>query len=145
MPAASIAASAIIPQVKYMFQHQADIYLNKANPIQNTWYTVLPATDDVRIIGIGAAVQTAGEDIEGRITIDGIVIVASLAFVAATSYAFNRLYEFAGGFNWRPSSIIEYRSFLQEGQNIKFEIRKTSNAGNGNLQCKVQYDMLLPT
>jgi hypothetical protein len=146
MPAASMAASAIIPQVKYMFQHQPDAVLNQANPVQNTWYTVLPATDDVRIITIIGVVQTADETIEGRLTIDGVVIqILPINFTFGTVYEAYNSSPYNAFFTWNAPPVSGYRSFLIEGQNVKFEIRKTTAAGAGALFSRIKWAQLLPT
>lgn len=141
------ASAAYVPQVKYMIQHQADAYLNQAAPVQNTWYEVLAATEDVRIISIGGVILVAGETVEGEVTVDGQTIAINAAAFGAGNgrEACNRYpsqtYLFWGDEGDNPAS----RSFLLEGQSVRVRIRKTTAAGAGNLQCRVKWARLLQT
>jgi hypothetical protein len=84
---------------------------------------------------------TANETIEGRITIDGVVIAitgALLTFGQAYGVVFN---------NWTDSNVMvwatniqQYRAgVLLEGKSVKVEMRKTSNAGANTLTGRVVY------
>jgi hypothetical protein len=146
MPQASPNGLPIIPQVKYAWQHQPDNDIVQVNPVQNTWYNILPATDDVRIISIGARIITTGEDIEGRIIIDGVTIdVPALAFPANAGHGVYNGYFDYPFYLWSTTVYQAYRSFLLEGQNVQVDIRKTTNAGNGDLWGRVKWAKLLPT
>lgn len=134
--------------VKYAWQHQADMFLNQAAPVQNTWYTVLAATEDVRILSMTGLVLVANETLEGRITNDGIVIqVAPAAFVLAVAQEAGNASPHDAFFSW-SGGIGDWgarRAFFLEGQSVAIEIRKTTAAGAGNLQSRVKWQRLLPT
>jgi len=122
-------------------EQQPDAALTQANPVQNTWYTVLDTTPNARIIGMACAVLTTGETIEVRMTVDGQVKTGSMALSADTGYY---VYLYTGSDASKlyfTSSVIEQygRSFIIEGRSVKVEIRKTTAAGAGNLWACVSY------
>src|SRR4030042_5199715 len=116
--------------------HQADIYLNQAAAVQNTWYTVLNTTKNCRLYTVWVRMATLAEDIELRITIDGKVLaVAQAAAVAGTKY-------FAIiDTNGNLALILSTSTFNVgvyaplEGRSVKVEVRKTSANGANNLQA----------
>lgn len=140
MPTASGA------HIKYAWQHQADAVLNQAAPVQNTWYTVLAATEDVRVVACSIRVETANETLEVEMVIDGVTYIANQLAVAATTYTMG----ISGNpvsdtLNSSLTAVDIYRAFLIEGQNIRLRIRKTTALGAGNLKCKLVWARLLPT
>jgi hypothetical protein len=131
--------------IKYAWQHQPDAVLDQANPVQNTWYTVLAATEDIRIISFGAYVEDTGETIEGRIVIDGVTIMVDpLAFAAATVLETVNNNPALPSFQWMAGATA-YRAFFIEGQNIAISIRKITANGVGILHGLVKRARLLPT
>jgi len=144
MPQAS--AGAPIPQVEYAFQHQPDAVLDQAAPVQNTWYTVLAATDDVRLYNVAMYISTTSEDLGIRITVDGNILLG--AFGGATVNAvYNTRFEDAGpdALRVENTSFATYKAYFLEGQSVTIEVRKTTAAGTGNLHCIVKWAKLLPT
>jgi len=120
-------------------RHQPSAIRDQANPVQNTWYTVLDVARPCVIYKAIMQVLVAGETLEARITIDGVVNgPSSVAAVAATQYTIRLhnnmvdegLYLSAGADDMHGRSFVMCRSF-------RAEIRKTTNNGNGNLRGKV--------
>lgn len=118
-------------------QHQANAILNQANPVQNTWYTVLE-TVNARIYFITLKVDDTGEDIEVKLTIDGQILTDS-----GTCAAASLKHVYIGSYTekiwiWDTAVLALWNTFF-EGRIIKFEIRKTTNNGNGNIHGNVTW------
>lgn len=140
------ASAGYVPQVKYAWQHQPDAVLNQANPVQNTWYPVLVATDDVRLIGGAVAIITTGEDIQTRITVDGVVYPATQAAVAGITYHFVKAIDYVSSYLTLDATQYDNSfTFLVEGQTVSVEVRKTTANGVGNLRGCAMWARLLPT
>jgi len=123
-------------------EYQPDAVLNQAAPVQDTWYTILDTTRNVRIVYGRFMVATTNETLEVRITVDGQVLVSSaLAATADTSYYLNHTVDF-----WNPNdtgftlaATNNLLAFVLEGRSIKIDMRKTTAAGAGNLVARVRY------
>jgi len=121
-------------------KHQADALLSQAAPVQNTWYTILAATPNVRVYGISVKVVTTGETLEVKMTIDGQTLTASFACLADTDYIY---YLDLWATATSPILMSAARGILYpnggwiEGRSVKVEVRKTTNAGAGTLIGKV--------
>jgi len=121
---------------------QLPALLNQPAPVQNTWYTILNTTPNCLIWEVDVRIDTTGETLEWRITIDGVVSTAiGNACLANTDYwgvpvLYNvGLYtEISAVSTWRSD-----RAFIVEGRSIKIEVRKTTAAGAGNLRGAVAY------
>lgn len=123
-----------------VFEHQPIASLDQAAPVQNTWYTILDTTTNVRIYGINYYVQATGETLELRLTIDGEVYTSTVVAVANTPYCV--YFDLSAGgliFNEVAGLLMQERAFLIEGRSIKVEVRKTTAAGAGNLRGNVFY------
>jgi len=124
-------------------EHQPDAVLTQANPVQNTWYTLLSTTINVRLYAITVMVETTGETLEVRLTIDGNVHVASIAAAANTYYyVFYRPSD--GTLQLEPTgSLFHVNAVLGakalESRSIKVEVRKTTAAGSGTLNGRAVY------
>lgn len=130
----------------YYIQHQADAVLNQAAPVQNTWYTVLAVTEDVRIIIAEAHILVANEDLQMRITIDGNVILFEKPNAAfGTFYTAQPSPGYADYGDLDVVTVALNRAFLYEGQSVLIELRKTSANGAGNLCSRVKWARLMPT
>ena len=57
-------------------EHQEDATLTQAAPVQNTYYTVLETTQNCRLIRVTGRIETTGETLNFRITVDGQVILS---------------------------------------------------------------------
>ena len=128
-----------------MFEYQAPATLNQASPAQNTWYTILSATEHVRVDSIGIGVEDTNETLEVRITVDGETINVASGAAANHStdyYIFMQTRAISQDFVMQISTSIDYparRAFTIEGYNVKVEVRKTTATGTGNLVGVVTY------
>lgn len=109
----------------------------QAAPVQNTWYTVMDTTPNVRLYIITLRVADTGEDLELRITVDGEVYTAVVAAVAGTTY-----YCYIGAGNWMNYAgthinVMGYDSLV--ARSAKIEFRKTSAAGAGTITSMVEW------
>jgi hypothetical protein len=144
-PQASPNGLPIIPQVKYAWQHQADGFLYQDDPTQNAWYNVIPTTDDVRLILVSEFVFVVNETLELRITVDGNVLIGSVAAIFGTIYEATLSVSQANVLNVDNSGNAENKAFLLEGHSVRVEARKTTAVGTGHLVCIVKWAKLLPT
>ena len=133
---------------KAMFEFQTPATLNQAAPVQNTWYTILDTTKNVRIYDIAVNVEDTNETLEVQVTIDGQTIGANdEACTHSTQYfalmkleAISRVCEMI-----LVSEAVHddaFKSFVLEGKSVKVEVRKTTAAGAGNLTGIVAYGVL---
>ncbi len=126
-----------------VFKLQTDESLDQANPVQNQWYPIMDAKNNVRLLVCRVSIETTSEDIEVRWTIDGITLSQTqAAAVAGTAYF---LYKWFSGsalvFTTSNSLALQY-TFL-ECRSAKVEIRKTTNNGSGNLKGNVTYAQMV--
>jgi len=118
-------------------QHQDEGVLHQAAPVQNTWYTAFTGSN-VKLIIIMIRVQTTGETLEVRFTVDGQVLTGTIAAVANTWY-----YVFVGGvedaleISTTAKNVAMNESL--EARTVKFEIRKTTAAGAGMIDVVVTH------
>jgi len=118
-------------------EHQADATKDQANPVQNTWYTVLDTTDYVRLIGVCLYVADTAETLAVQITVDGQTVAGSGAATADTWY---EIYlDRDGTLVISNNALFQYRAYILEGRSIKVEVRKTTATGAGNLKARVYY------
>lgn len=120
------------------FELQEDATLAQAPPVQNTWYTILDTTLNVRIYGVDIKVEDDNETLQVRITVDGQTKTGSKACTADTSYDVR--FPYTGGVLIIDSTIrMDYSTFMIEGRSVKIEIRKTTATGTGTLRGRAQY------
>jgi hypothetical protein len=132
--------------VKYAWEDQPDANLTQALAVQNTWYPVLATTVDCRIINISFWNSLAAENLEVRVTIDGKVMLAAInGAVDGTPYFLYLYGTSADSYDITVNLPTMYRSFMQEGQSVKVEMRKTSAIGGSTLRCIVKYAILEET
>ena len=123
---------------KLTFEHQPDAHLAQENPVQNTWYTVLNVTRDCKVYAVTVLVWTTNETLEVRVTVDGQVLVGSIAASHTTYYyVHHQLYAEALAIDGNVFLLGKYSPL--EGRSIKVEVRKTTAAGSGTLECRVNY------
>ena len=125
-----------------MFEYQTPATLNQANPVKDTWYDILPATANVKIYLIGVCVEDANETLEVQVIIDGETI-------AADNEACTHSQSYAGYLSANAVTRIDtiklnqdmgrYRNIGIEGKSVQVQVRKTTEAGAGNLSCIVCY------
>lgn len=118
-------------------QHQADISFIKSNPVQNTWYTVLNTTANVRLYAVMIRIAVTGENLDIRITIDGQTYALGSTAIAANIW--NYIYHFLTSAQLMNSTTVTLPMTYTfwEGRVVNIEIRKTTAAGTGNLLCNV--------
>ncbi len=114
-------------------------YINQENPVQNQYYTVLDSTVPTRIKQMGFRVDTTGETVLCRVTIDGFVVSAAPRVATAGSMYWCYFQPDLDGNAVYNSSTLPTPNWL-EGKTLKVEICKTTNAGNGNIRCVVAYE-----
>lgn len=122
------------------FEQQTDVTLNQANPVQNTWYTFLGTTKNVRLMDVRVKVATTGETLEGKLTVDGQT--ETLTAVAASNdadYGPRKTRDSANLFQLDRDWFNYPLAFLLEGRSVKGEVRKTTATGTGNLISRVKY------
>ena len=130
-----------------IFEYQTPATLDQSTPVQNTWYTLLDTTANVRLQDIAITIEDTNETLQCQITIDGETLEAgSLAATHSTIYeAYIKLNSIG-----RKEEVIliqndlipQYRPFLIEGKSVKIEVRKTTAAGTGDLSCIATYGVL---
>jgi len=117
---------------------QDPLHGSRVNPVQNTYYTILVTTANVRIDGLMITVETTGEDLQILLTIDGQTITKTLACVAGTRYlvvltANQEIY-------YRlPASSLNEDSKSWEGRSQQIQIRKTTANGIGTITWDLIY------
>ncbi len=117
---------------------QDDAVLVQANPVQNQWYTVLDTKANVRLFSIVALVWTTGETLEIKITTKNRTITGAVDAAHTTYYwAFIRMYGDGLDIAASPTKqLVGYQAPLDDPI-VKVEIRKTTAAGTGTLECRV--------
>lgn len=134
----SVNGSGIKRYVPSTFQPVA--LLDQAAPVQNTYYTILPTTQNINVFGITIRIATTGEDLQVRITIDGQVFTLATAIcVADTNYSVLWFIDGAGVVFYVWAHDARITSFNLQAKSIKVEVRKTTAAGNGNLLGAVAF------
>lgn len=132
-----------------IYEYQAPAVLNQAAPVNGTFYDILAATANVRVMRIAVNVEDANEDLEVQAIVDGetIAAVAETATHSTTYFAFqspdavartDRLALATATSTVRASMP----SHLFDGKSVQVQVRKTSANGAGNLTGIVQYGVL---
>jgi len=139
-PRTSASGLGFIPPI-----FQAVALLNQPAPVQNQYYTILN-TINARIIFVSGRVDTTGETLEARVTIDGQSDTYSWAAVAGSNYW---IYNSSDPTGWGilASAAGVLTTFVSGGghldcQSFLAELRKTTAAGAGNLRGAVLYELL---
>lgn len=110
------------------------------NPVQNEWYTILETTN-ARLVNLALAVLTTAETIEFRATVDGVVSTLSQTANVGVSYYIHNVQtaQAANHFGLSNVNYGVYRPFHSEARSYKFEMRKTTNNGNGTFVASAVY------
>lgn len=132
-------------------KHQADAYVDQANPVSGTKYewssdgtqtNKLGALKNVRIIGIAAKVTWTVQPtpLEAHVTIDGNALVFSLINPVSTTWYFPSMTssETLGSESLGTIDRPQGRPFLFEGRNVKIEVETTGGTVQ-NLDIRVKY------
>ena len=119
-----------------IFEMQPFGTLNQSSPVQNTFYTILEATNCM-LYDVGVNIEDTNETLQVRITIDGVVFSpASFGATHSTEYnAFTSTNAITRDVLIRIETIgtIHYTKLMLQGKSVKVEVAKTTNAGSGNL------------
>jgi len=115
---------------KYSIELQPDAVLSQANPVSASYYPVLTARKNCRIIGIGVLITwavTQPTPLELSVLVDGQQIVFSVANpVSATWYFANLIYPHIPNSGQVLSLTPEPpHDFLIEGREIEVDVRIT--------------------
>lgn len=128
------------------FKTMLPAYLAQDTPVQNTWYTVLNTTPNVRIRTLsGALTAGADETVEIRITVDGVTIpAAGETWTAGTFYTIYRQSDLSAtncGVLYKGTGTGNvFYPLLIEGRSVKVEVRKTTANGASTLKLMVLYE-----
>lgn len=134
------------PSSMRMFEYQPPAELDQANPNQNQWYPLLPATDFCRVYKASVQVAAVNETLQVRVTIDGQVSIVqsfnatfgTIYHIYVNPYATDQTIRF----HMTPTLNEVSHAFLCEGHNVMIEVRKTSAAGAGNLTGVASFGVL---
>lgn len=118
------------------YEHQPDAVLAQASPAQNTWYTIIDTTANVKIYCINVMIATTAETLNVRITIDGQTLQATMTGLTLGSYYNLYLQPIDGTLNWQTSNNSLNFMYL-EGRSVKVDARKTTANGTGTLNARV--------
>ena len=117
--------------------------LDQTAPVQNTWYTVLNTAAFVRLYSVVFRVNTTGENLEVKLTMDGETVTHAIAAVAD---AHNYLILYMRYDGWQTLVTATATSggtlMVYDVRSLKVEIRKTSAAGAGTIRCGVAYSQV---
>lgn len=117
--------------------HQADATLSQAAPVQNTYYTILDTSKNVKVYIIACSVADTGETLQVTITIDGQTYTGSQAAVAGTLYSCFIGRDGAIGFASGNQNVALYAPLT--ARSLKVQIKKTTAAGAGTITGRVIY------
>ena len=120
--------------------YHADALMQQANPVQNTWYTILNTSTNLRVYGAGVAVADTNETLELKLTIDGNTLTGTQAAVAGTMYI--ALKDAGSNATTLTMSATQYnlmRYSPLDCKSFKAEVRKTTAAGVGTITGRVVY------
>ena len=116
------------------YQVQPAEAIDQAAPGQNNWYLVGTVVGPGLLKDMASYVAVAGEDLEIRVTVDGIVITVGVARTHAlgiTQYPFIAI----SSVTWNIQfSAVPESSDLPFALGLTMEIRKVTANGAGNLR-----------
>lgn len=121
-------------------KRQTNSMLDQVAPVQNTWYTVLDTTINVRLINLAINIQTTDEDLEVRLTYDNVTpeVCAYPAGAGAGTNLFIHPSVSANSATIQHAITTSFqygRPYIGEYRSLKVEVRKTSANGAGNLRA----------
>jgi len=114
---------------------------SQAAPVQNTWYPILNTTN-VILYDVQLKIATTGENLEIRITADGVVhgLFSAYAAVANTNYrVIYWLRADSVAANTLDLSVAAPYGTLMSARAVLIEMRKTSANGVGVLSGSAHY------
>jgi len=120
------------------FTQQARVDSGITPPVQNTWYTILDTTNNVHIYMLNVAINTTGETLQLRMTIDGQVWTRN--FTATAGIYYYILHGIDEPLFSSYDNDMNGRDF--EAKSIKIEVRKTTANGVGQLEWHCSFGKL---
>lgn len=123
-------------------KHQTPAWSDDA-AVQNTWYTVIDTTLRGLLHKVGMAMQTAAENLEMKLTIDGVEYNgAQAAAVAGTNYLPGAyVLDETGAPRLYFQTVLTISPLNLPFETLKVEVRKTSANGANNLNGWVIYSL----
>ena len=123
-------------------EHQADEFLNQANPVSGNKYTILDTTELVRIMGVAARVAWSGQPnpLQVHITIDGNDISHNKANPVNNTWYFAG-WNSQGAENDQGLSTADntkVKAFAYEGRSVKVEAETTGGTVSA-LQSRLKW------
>lgn len=121
-------------------QHQTNTPLNQAAPVQNTWYTILDTTTNVIVYEACVQVDTTGENLEWRATIDGETVSGGISPALADTvyFIYIILRSYDRFLNSNVTNLLMFAGYTPFWcRSFKLEVRKTSANGAGNLRGNI--------
>lgn len=122
---------------------QAAAVLDQVGPVNGTYYQIFQAAN-CKLINFVIQVDTVGENLQARLTVDGEVFesVATACVAGIHEFVFLQEHITAPGAilvidNATPQANL--RPFMIEGKLITCEVRKTTANGGGNLKGTCMY------
>jgi len=117
----------------YIYKTQADAVLSQANPVTDTYYTILDTSYKVRIKGAAITITwgvTQPTNLRIRFTIDGQSIIYTFASpVTATPYVLGKVVAGQAAAESAQVLIVAYSATaidtFHEGQSVKVEMAVT--------------------
>ena len=113
----------------------------QATPTQNQWYPVYNQAGYSKVSSIALMVNTTAEDLEFKITVNGISYTGAQAGAVAGTVYILIMGESVGDYDFQPTTSA-YNALLNceiEGYNIKIEMRKITASGTGTFGGRVWY------
>jgi len=131
--------------VKYRWELQVDATLNVV-AVQNTWYTILPTTEDVRILEMMFQLTGFAETIEYELTVDGSTRVGTEACIVLPAEYYPIV-----GYRYPDANLLKFRTVDRnaalyqavEGHSVRIRMRKTTAAGATTVQAVVFWERLI--
>ena len=114
--------------------------------MQNTWYTVLETTQNIRVLYVAFRHDTTdnvAKTLEVRATVDGIIGGLGPAACNNNTWYYAFLNYTTSGFVWSTTIYNVARYVDLRGKSVMIEIRQTTAPGaNAELDGRVQYEVM---
>lgn len=122
-----------------MKEYQPPAVLLQAAPIQNQWYPILAATQNVTLHALVIGIAAVGETLELQMTVDGEIIPGTVAAAAGAQYWVSIQPSIFGDEARFAAAWAGVFPILLTGRVFEILVRKTTAAGAGNLQGCATY------
>lgn len=137
------------PMRKFAWKFNAQAETDQQPPVQNTWYTILDTTEDVRLaffLVLQDNTETDAKNVDARITVDGVTLTGTPLSLADNTWEF--IYHARTSEVLLSSTaslmVLYYESLF--GHSVKTEVRLTSAPGtNQRLLARCTFETLEAT